>query len=177
MVTTTGISGPGHVSRGLISWRSLLNLLWSPKSCRQSCGAWISVPSSESALTVLYSKCQIVLPHSLCVRNRMSGSFARQSIYRTACLVPYRDVQPKFCQVMFFGWDFSYSRCLSPIKNPTRKFLTPIIRRLCCLYRHPGSFDIVSVKDGAGHVFATRLQNIFTMGHGTRTMVRFIASG
>lgn len=38
--------------------------------------------------------------------------------------------------------------------------------------RHPGSFDIVSVKDGAGHVFATRLQNIFTMGHGTRTMVR-----
>lgn len=37
--------------------------------------------------------------------------------------------------------------------------------------RHPGSFDIVSVKDGAGHVFATRLQNIFTMGHGTRTMV------
>jgi len=29
----------------------------------------------------------------------------------------------------------------------------------------------VSVKDGAGHVFATRLQNIFTMGHGTRAMV------
>ena len=38
--------------------------------------------------------------------------------------------------------------------------------------RHPGSFDIVSVKDGAGHVFATRLQNIFSMGHGTRAMVR-----
>lgn len=37
--------------------------------------------------------------------------------------------------------------------------------------RHPGSFDIVSVKDGAGHVFATRLQNIFSMGHGTRAMV------
>lgn len=39
--------------------------------------------------------------------------------------------------------------------------------------RHPGSFDIVSVKDGAGHVFATRLQNIFLMGNGTRTMVSF----
>ncbi|CAM9181677.1 unnamed protein product [Laminaria digitata] len=37
--------------------------------------------------------------------------------------------------------------------------------------RHPGSFDIVSVKDGAGHVFATRLQNIFSIGQGTRTMV------
>ncbi|CAM9859091.1 unnamed protein product [Choristocarpus tenellus] len=37
--------------------------------------------------------------------------------------------------------------------------------------RHPGSFDIVSVKDGAGAVFATRLQNIFVLGQGTRTMV------
>lgn len=30
--------------------------------------------------------------------------------------------------------------------------------------RHPGSFDIVTVKDAAGHQFATRLGNIFVIG-------------
>uniref|UniRef100_A0A6S8EVA2 40S ribosomal protein S4 n=1 Tax=Aureoumbra lagunensis TaxID=44058 RepID=A0A6S8EVA2_9STRA len=30
--------------------------------------------------------------------------------------------------------------------------------------RHPGSFDVVTVKDAAGHNFATRLQNIFVLG-------------
>lgn len=30
--------------------------------------------------------------------------------------------------------------------------------------KHPGSFDIVQVKDASGHVFATRLQNIFIIG-------------
>lgn len=30
--------------------------------------------------------------------------------------------------------------------------------------KHPGSFDIVQVKDEAGHIFATRLQNIFIIG-------------
>ena len=30
--------------------------------------------------------------------------------------------------------------------------------------RHPGSFDIVHVKDAAGHTFATRLSNIFVIG-------------
>ena len=37
--------------------------------------------------------------------------------------------------------------------------------------RHPGSFDIVSVKDSAGHTFATRLQNVFIIGKGNRPMV------
>ncbi len=37
--------------------------------------------------------------------------------------------------------------------------------------RHPGSFDIVEVKDSAGHVFATRLQNIFIIGKGSRPSV------
>jgi len=32
--------------------------------------------------------------------------------------------------------------------------------------RHPGSFDIVHVKDAAGQVFATRLNNIFIIGKG-----------
>ena len=30
--------------------------------------------------------------------------------------------------------------------------------------RHPGSFDIVHVKDAVGHTFATRLSNIFVIG-------------
>jgi len=30
--------------------------------------------------------------------------------------------------------------------------------------RHPGSFDIVHMKDSAGHTFATRLQNVFVIG-------------
>lgn len=34
--------------------------------------------------------------------------------------------------------------------------------------RHPGSFDIVHVKDSIGHVFATRLSNVFIIGKGTK---------
>ena len=30
--------------------------------------------------------------------------------------------------------------------------------------RHPGSHDIVHVKDAAGHTFATRLDNVFLIG-------------
>ncbi len=36
---------------------------------------------------------------------------------------------------------------------------------------HPGSFDIVEVKDSAGHTFATRLANIFIIGKGARPSV------
>ncbi|CAM9361690.1 unnamed protein product [Phaeothamnion confervicola] len=37
--------------------------------------------------------------------------------------------------------------------------------------RHPGSFDIVSVKDATGATFATRLQNVFVIGQGNRPAV------
>jgi ribosomal protein S4E len=37
--------------------------------------------------------------------------------------------------------------------------------------RHLGSFDIVQVKDSAGHVFATRLGAVFVIGQGSRPMV------
>jgi len=30
--------------------------------------------------------------------------------------------------------------------------------------KHPGSFDIVQIKDSVGHVFATRLKNVFILG-------------
>jgi small subunit ribosomal protein S4e len=37
--------------------------------------------------------------------------------------------------------------------------------------RHQGSFDIVHVKDSAGHVFATRLGNVFVIGEGNKPMI------
>jgi len=37
--------------------------------------------------------------------------------------------------------------------------------------RHPGSFDIVHVKDAAGHQFATRIANVFVIGKGTKSWV------
>merc|ERR1712127_601822 len=37
--------------------------------------------------------------------------------------------------------------------------------------RHQGSFDIVHLKDSAGHIFATRLGNVFVIGQGNRPMV------
>jgi len=37
--------------------------------------------------------------------------------------------------------------------------------------RHPGSFDIVHVKDAAGHQFATRLSNLFVIGTGGKAWV------
>lgn len=37
--------------------------------------------------------------------------------------------------------------------------------------RHPGSFDIVNVKDAAGHSFSTRSSNIFIIGKGNKPMV------
>ncbi|CAG2112493.1 unnamed protein product [Medioppia subpectinata] len=37
--------------------------------------------------------------------------------------------------------------------------------------RHPGSFDIVHVKDSQGHTFATRLAYIFVIGKGTKPFI------
>ncbi|KAK9719171.1 Ribosomal family S4e [Popillia japonica] len=37
--------------------------------------------------------------------------------------------------------------------------------------RHPGSFDIVHVKDSNGHTFATRLNNVFIIGKGAKAFV------
>jgi len=37
--------------------------------------------------------------------------------------------------------------------------------------RHPGSFDIVHVKDSMGHVFATRLNYVFIIGKGNKPFV------
>jgi small subunit ribosomal protein S4e len=37
--------------------------------------------------------------------------------------------------------------------------------------RHPGSFDIVHIKDAAGNNFATRIGNVFVMGKGNTSLV------
>jgi len=37
--------------------------------------------------------------------------------------------------------------------------------------RHPGSFDIVHVKDAAGHTFATRMGYIFVIGKGSKPYI------
>jgi len=37
--------------------------------------------------------------------------------------------------------------------------------------RHPGSFDIVHVKDAAGHTFATRLSYVFIIGKGNKSWI------
>jgi len=37
--------------------------------------------------------------------------------------------------------------------------------------RHPGSFEIVHLKDTTGHAFATRLQNVFPIGIGSKEMI------
>ena len=37
--------------------------------------------------------------------------------------------------------------------------------------KHKGSFDIVLVRDGAGHEFATRLTNVFIIGKSDKAMI------
>jgi len=37
--------------------------------------------------------------------------------------------------------------------------------------RHPGSFDIVHVRDAAGQQFATRLANVFVVGKGNKSLI------
>jgi len=37
--------------------------------------------------------------------------------------------------------------------------------------RHPGSFEIVHVKDANGHAFATRVNNVFVIGRGNKPMI------
>jgi len=37
--------------------------------------------------------------------------------------------------------------------------------------KHPGSFDIVHVRDAAGQQFATRIANVFVIGKGTKSYV------
>jgi len=37
--------------------------------------------------------------------------------------------------------------------------------------KHPGSFEMIHVKDAVGHSFVTRLQNVFVIGKGTKPWI------
>ena len=37
---------------------------------------------------------------------------------------------------------------------------------------HPGSYEIVHIKDAAGNTFATRLSNIFCIGSGKKPLIK-----
>jgi len=37
--------------------------------------------------------------------------------------------------------------------------------------KHPGSFEIIHIKDAAGQSFATRIANVFVIGKGTKSLV------
>jgi len=37
--------------------------------------------------------------------------------------------------------------------------------------RHPGGYDIIHLKDAKGHVFLTRIANVFVVGHGNKAMI------
>merc|ERR1711920_1203782 len=37
--------------------------------------------------------------------------------------------------------------------------------------KHPGSFEIVHLKDAVGHAWATRLNNVFVIGKGTKPWI------
>jgi small subunit ribosomal protein S4e len=42
---------------------------------------------------------------------------------------------------------------------------------IAAIDRHPGSFDIVHLKDRRNNVFATRLQNVFVIGEGNKPWI------
>jgi len=37
--------------------------------------------------------------------------------------------------------------------------------------KHPGSFEIIHIKDAAGQTFATRISNVFVIGKGTKSLI------
>ena len=48
---------------------------------------------------------------------------------------------------------------------------TPCALAISSLVTGCRSFDMVQVKDAQGHIFATRLSNVFVIGKGTKPMV------
>ena len=40
--------------------------------------------------------------------------------------------------------------------------------------KHPSSFDIAHIKDAAGHSFATRVNNVFVIGEGKKSVISLL---
>jgi len=68
-------------------------------------------------------------------------------------------------QVDFIKFDVGNLCMLTAGRNTGR------VGTISSIERHPGSFDIVHVKDSAGHTFATRLPNVFVIGKATKPWV------
>jgi len=75
-------------------------------------------------------------------------------------------------------YDFNSGKCLDHIKfevgNIAMVFGGNSIGRVGTIVhreRHPGSFEIIHMKDSAGHSFATRLGNVFVIGKGNKPWV------
>jgi len=55
--------------------------------------------------------------------------------------------------------------------TPTKGKNAGRVGEMVGIEKHPGSFDIVSLKDATGVTFSTRLENIFVIGSGTKAAV------
>ncbi len=77
----------------------------------------------------------------------------------------------KFNSIQISSLDWSrilfLARLVSRSLSTSCYFFLTLQPCFCCRERHPGSFDIVHVKDANGHVFATRLGYIFIIGTST----------
>merc|ERR1712037_242316 len=49
--------------------------------------------------------------------------------------------------------------------------------RLETIQRHPGSFDVVNVRDAEGHSFATRLGNVFSLSKAGEGIAQSLPQG
>merc|ERR1719408_1150915 len=90
--------------------------------------------------------------------------------------IKYPDPDVKVNDTVRF--DFASGKCLDHIKfevgNVAMVFGGNSIGRVGTIVhreRHPGSFEIIHLKDSAGHSFATRLNNVFVIGKGAKPWV------
>jgi len=49
------------------------------------------------------------------------------------------------------------------------------VGQLMHLEKHPGSYEIVHIRDSDGNSFATRLSNVFTIGQGKKPLIKLPA--
>ncbi|XP_070945512.1 small ribosomal subunit protein eS4, Y isoform X2 [Macaca nemestrina] len=92
------------------------------------------------------------------------------------------DTEMEFCHVVYAGLELLVSS-----DQPASAFQSTGITGNVCMVigganlgrvgvitnreRHPGSFDVVHVKDASGNSFATRISNIFVIGNGNKPWI------
>jgi ribosomal protein S4E len=142
----------------------------------------IEIPQSDDRMRLLYDTNGRFVLHKipseevgfkLC-RVQGSGTQARQVPYITTHdgrTIRYPDPLIKKHDVVKV--DLATGKIVATIKFEignlvmcTKGGNTGRIGTLTTIEKHPGSFDIVHVKDVEGNVFATRLGNVFSVGKG-----------